>query len=628
MRRASFSLLSHLTQTKNTCRIISRCFLSDVKENPSIFSTSHLKSCHKSHGFLLYTNKNYQFQINPSRKLETLVEKTPPLSPRKRKIKDKEALEEAFESASTTDEIFEAFKAMESAFDEDDKRLGLACLKVGQHLDSEGIDPEKALSFASRALKILDKDDNTSLVPLAMALHLMGSVNYSLKRFNESLGFLNRANRVLGRIEEGGFGGDFDVRPVSHAVQLQLANTKTAMGRREEALVNLKMCLELKETILDPNSREFGVANRDLAEAYVTVLNFKEALPLCLKALEIHEAQLGSNSVEVAHDRRLLGVIYSGLEEHQKALEQNELSQKVMKNWGLGSDLLHAEIDAANIQIALGKYDEAINTLKGVVQQTDKESEIRALVFIAMAKALCNQEKFGDCKRCLEISCGILDKKEQASPSKVAEAYMEISMLYETMNEFETAISLLKRSLSIIEKIPQEQHSEGSASARIGWLLLLTGKVPQAIPYLENAAERLKESFGPKHFGVGYIYNNLGAAYLELDRPQSAAQMFALAKDIMDVSLGPHHADSIETCQNLANAYGAMGSYGLAMEFQQRVIDAWGNHGPNAIDEFREAHRLLEQLKKKARGSSDETHRKALPLPHAIDSVSVSTKGI
>ncbi|XP_077242013.1 protein KINESIN LIGHT CHAIN-RELATED 2-like [Tasmannia lanceolata] len=628
MRRASFSLLSHFTQTKNTCRIISRCFLSDVKENPSIFSTSHLKSCHKSHGFLLYTNKNHQFQINPSRKLETLVEKTPPLSPRKRKIKDKEALEEAFESASTTDEIFEAFKAMEFAFDEDDKRLGLACLKVGQHLDSEGIDPEKALSFASRALKILDKDDNTSLVPLAMALHLMGSVNYSLKRFNESLGFLNRANRVLGRIEEGGFGGDFDVRPVSHAVQLQLANTKTAMGRREEALVNLKMCLELKETILDPNSREFGVANRDLAEAYVTVLNFKEALPLCFKALEIHKAQLGSNSVEVAHDRRLLGVIYSGLEEHQKALEQNELSQKVMKNWGLGSDLLHAEIDAANIQIALGKYDEAINTLKGVVQQTDKESEIRALVFIAMAKALCNQEKFGDCKRCLEISCGILDKKEQASPSKVAEAYMEISMLYETMNEFETAISLLKRSLSIIEKIPQEQHSEGSASARIGWLLLLTGKVPQAIPYLENAAEILKESFGSKHFGVGYIYNNLGAAYLELDRPQSAAQMFALAKDIMDVSLGPHHADSIETCQNLANAYGAMGSYGLAMEFQQRVIDAWGNHGPNAIDEFREAHRLLEQLKKKARGSLDETHRKALPLPHAIDSVSVSTKGI
>ncbi|RXH87304.1 hypothetical protein DVH24_028804 [Malus domestica] len=134
-------------------------------------------------------------------------------------------------------------------------------------------------------------------------------------------------------------------------------------------------------------------------------------------------------------------------------------------------------------------------------------------------------------------------------------------MQYETMNEFETAISLLKRTLALLERLPQEQHSEGSVSARIGWLLLLTGKVSHAIPYLESAAERLKESFGPKHFGVGYIYNNLGAAYLELERPQSAAQMFTIVKDIMDVSLGPYHADSIESCQNLSKAYAAMGRY-------------------------------------------------------------------
>lgn len=136
---------------------------------------------------------------------------------------------------------------------------------------------------------------------------------------------------------------------------------------------------------------------------------------------------------------------------------------------------------------------------------------------------------------------------------------MEITTQYETMNEFETAISLLTKALAMLEKLPQEQHSVGSVSARIGWLLLLTGKVEEAIPYLEDAAERLKESFGSKHFSVGYVYNNLGAAYMELDRPQSAAQTFAYAKEIMDVSLGPHHADSIEACQNLSKAYAAMG---------------------------------------------------------------------
>lgn len=544
--------------------------------------------------------------------MDTLVETRPQISSRQRKIKEKSELEEAFESAETSEDMVKIFKDMEATFDE--RELGLAALKIGLKLDQEGEDPAKALSFADRALKALDEDNKPSIL-VAMTLQLMGSANYSLKRFNDSLGYLNRANRILGRLQGENANVD-DIWPILHAVQLELANVKTATGRREEALENLRKCMEIKELSLEEDSKELGKANRDLAEAYVAVLNFNEALRYCMKALEIHKKQLGNNSVEVAHDRRILGVIYSGLEEHEKALEQNTLSKKILKNWNLNSDLLRAEIDAANMLIALGRYDEATGTLRSIVPQTNADSETRALVLVSMAKALCNQEKFADSKRCLEIACGILDKRESTSPVEVAEAYSEISMQYEAMNEFEIAISLLKRSLALLEKLPQEQHSEGSISARIGWLLLLTGKVQQGIPYLESAAERLKDSFGPNHFGVGYIYNNLGAAYLELARPQSAAQMFAVAKDIMDVSLGPHHADSIEACQNLSRAYGEMGSYGLAIEFQQQAIDAWESHGAGAADELKEAHRLLEQLKQKASAASaNEFPSKALPLP-------------
>ncbi|MBA0737305.1 hypothetical protein Gogos_010775 [Gossypium gossypioides] len=481
---------------------------------------------------------------------------------RHRKLREKSDLEEAFESGKTSGEMFRVFKDMEACFDE--RELGIASLKIGLKLDREGEDPEKALSFADRALKVLDQDGKPSLL-VAVALQLMGSVSYGLKRFNDSLGYLNKANRLLGRLEEEGIANVENIRPLLHAVQLELGNVKTAMGRREEALLNFKKALEIKEMTLGKDSKELGVGYRDLAEAYVSVLNFKEALPFGLKTLEIHRKGLGHNSVEVAHDRRILGVIYTGMEEHEKALEQNQLSQRVLKNWGLSSELLRAEIDAANMQIALGKYDEAINTLKGIVQQTEKDNS----------------------KRCLEIACGNLDKKETVSPIEVAKAYCEISMLYENMNEFETAISLLKRTLAILEKRPQEQQSEGGVSTRIGWLLLLKGEVPQAIPYLENAVEKLKDSFGSRHFG-----------------------------DILDVSLGPHQADSIETCQNLSKAYSAMGSYTLSIEFQQRVIDAWEGHGPSTEEELREARHALEELKTKARGTStNRVPTKALPLP-------------
>jgi tetratricopeptide (TPR) repeat protein len=498
-----------------------------------------------------------------------------------------DAAEEAFEAARSTNDMLAAFSRLEGAVPANDKRLALACLKLGQHLEASGsADASRVLALALRCLGILEASPNASTpasasasdaVSLAMALHLAGSASFDLSRFHDALSLLSRAQRLLAPLlpDEGvAFGageepGGFDVRPVAHAVRLQLANVKTALGRREEALADMRACLDLKESILPPGSRELGVAYRDLAEAYATLLDFKQALPFCQKALKLHESTLGKNSVEVAHDRRLLGVIYTGLEQHEQALEQNEISQKVMKSWGAaGSDLLHAEIDAANIKIALGKFDEAVSVLKNVAKQVEKDNEMRALVFISMAKALANQEKVGDTKRCLEIACDILEKKEFATPDKVAEMYTEVSSLYEMVNEFEKAISLLKRGLGMLERIPQAQHLEGNVAARIGWLLLFTGKVTEAVPYLEDAVERMKDSFGPKHYGVGYVYNNLGAAYMEMDRPQSAAQMFALAKEVMDVSLGPHHSDTIEACQSLAKAYDAMGRYSFTNALQ------------------------------------------------------------
>uniref|UniRef100_A0ACD5ZGF2 Uncharacterized protein n=1 Tax=Avena sativa TaxID=4498 RepID=A0ACD5ZGF2_AVESA len=560
-----------------------------------------------------------------------------------------EAADEAFEAASTTNDMFAAFSRLQSALPPTDKRLALACLKLGQHLESSSsADASRVLELALRSIAILEAGgprssgaSDSDAVSLAMALHLAGSASFELTRFHDSLSFLSRALRLISPLlpskdaAAGDESGDpdaegFDVRPVAHAVRLQLANVKTAMGRREEALADMRACLELKESILPPGSRELGIAYRDVAEAHAAVLDFKQALPFCQKAPELHELTLGKNSVELAHDRRLLGVIYTGLEQHEQALEQNEIAQKVMRKWGVaGGDLLHAEIDAANIKIALGKFDEAVRVLKGAAKKVEKDSEPRALVFIYMAKALAHQEKVGDTKKCLEIACDILEKMESSAPDKVAELYVEVSSLYEMVNEFGKAISLMKRSLGMLERIPQAQHLEGNVSARIGWLLLLTGKVAEAVPYLEDAAQRMKETFGPKHFGVGYVYNNLGAAYMEMDRPQSAAQMFALAHEVIEVSLGPHHSDTIETCQSLANAYNTMGSYAMAMEFQKRVVDSWRNHGASARDELREAIRLYEQIEMKAMAyMSHDDSVIALPEPREQEEVDSEPKKV
>ncbi|XP_072960010.1 protein KINESIN LIGHT CHAIN-RELATED 2-like [Typha angustifolia] len=588
MRRASSSLLSSLSKSNHlSVNLLSNLFLHLPLRNHSPIYPSHLAPSSNP-----YSQSSLRCPSHRS------IQTQPWIPPSSRSYTPE------MESNPAPEEIIAAFEALESSLGgEDDKRLGVACLEVGEKLESFGSEElDKALAFALRAVKIFEKSDGGWSFSVAKALRLMGSISCKMKRFEESLEALNTADEILGALEKEGC-GESDVGLVRIAVQIQLASTKTAMGRRWEALVNLRRSVELKDLILEPNSLELGTAYKDLAEAYTVVLDFKEALPLCSKAMDIYKEQFGLNSMEVSQLRRLLGVIYVGLGENEKALEQSEVSMRVLEGLGLVTELLQVGIDVANIQISLGRLDEAINMLKRVIQQAEKDSETRAFVLVAMARALCCQEKFGESRRCLEIACGILDKKEAVCAAKVAEAYAEISMLYETMSEFETSLSLMKRTLAILETLPDEQHLEGSILARIGWLLLLTKRVPQAVPYLDSAIEKLKNCFGSKHFGLGFVFKHLGEAHLDMDQPQSAVKFLTLARDIIDISFGSDHEDSIDINQLLANAYGIMGSYTLAMDSQQRVIDAWERHGSSAIEDLREAHRLLQQLKKKAQGS-------------------------
>ncbi|CAN6296511.1 unnamed protein product [Urochloa humidicola] len=437
----------------------------------------------------------------------------------------------------------------------------LTLLEAAELHESEG-DHRKALDLALKALAPLQESHGGWSLPVARALRLAGAAASRAGLPGDGIESLGAAAEIVDYLAPARRGVQPEVAKVGAAVHEQLARAKMALGRRWDAVGNLRRALELKGAYLDQGSAELGDAYRDVAEAYAGVLDFDKALTLCMKALGIAEGRFGEDSTEVAK----------------------------------------VEIDGANIRILLGRSEEALNDLKRVMKRADKESEERALAYVTMAKILNSQERTGDAKRCLEIARGIIDTKDSVNPGRVAEAYAEISLLHEAMTEFETALSLMKRTLAFLEGTKEMQHIEGSISARMGWLLLHSERVAEAVPYLETAVEKLKNCFGPQHFGLGFAYKHLGQAYLETDRHESAVKFLTLAKDIVHATFGPTHEDSIDTTQSLANAYGVMGSYKLAMDFQEQVIDAYKRRGADSADDLREACRLREQIKMKEKG--------------------------
>uniref|UniRef100_A0ACD5WU88 Uncharacterized protein n=1 Tax=Avena sativa TaxID=4498 RepID=A0ACD5WU88_AVESA len=478
----------------------------------------------------------------------------------------------------------------------------LASLEAAERQESSG-DHQKALALALKALGSLQESHGGWSLPVARALRLAGTAAFRLGLLKDSLESLDAAAEIVDSL----LGRDAEAATVGAAVLEHLARTKTAMGRRWDAVADLRRALELKGRFLEGGSAELGDAYRDVAEACVGVLCFDKALPLCLRALEITEKRFGDGSAEVAKIRRILMVAYTGLGRNEEALEQNKLARMVYEGLGLDVELSLVEIDGAGLRVLLGRTEEAMNDLRKVMNRASKDSEERALAFVTMAKILCSQERQSDSRRCLEIARETLDSKRSANPDRFAGAYTEISMLYESMTEFEMSLCLMKKTLAFLEGVSGMQHLQGSISLRLGWLLMLTKRVDEAVPLLEKAVVKLKNCFGPLHFGLGFAYKHLGEANLELNQYQSAVKFFVVARDIITAAFGPKHEDSIEIIQLIANAYGLMGSYQHAEDYQLQVIAAYESCGPDSSYDILEARRLLEQLRKKAAGA-----------PHAV----------
>ncbi|XP_074316816.1 protein KINESIN LIGHT CHAIN-RELATED 2-like [Silene latifolia] len=531
----------------------------------------NLNPCSNSYGLFSKPFKTHQFHKNPSQNYSTHVGSTPyyvyyvERTPyyventiyykiKKNRSLIQDAVKEAKAAFTHREMLGHFITYMEDKFDEGE--LGAACLTIGFELDKEGEDPQKILSIANKSLALLDNaEENKCCLAVAMNLLLLGSTNRSLSKFDDALGFLNRAKNILDRLEDD-CKYEYGVKSVKitlHAVYMELVNVVVGMGRINEAVDYLRKSLVIKKFLMgmdrferygDPtrDMLRFGKANRDFAELCVMMKNFKDGLLYCKKAYDIHW--------DVDHERRLLGVIYAGMEDYAKAFEMNEQARRNFKGDRCRSDLIRSVIDYANVYIALGRYEYAVNALKEHEKAVEEDGE-NPFILMTMGKALVHQDNFEEAKRCFVIACNVLDKEEKANPLEVVVAYITMADQYEIMNDFEMAISLLMRAVTLLENLPEEQYSKGSVLSRIGSLLLLTGKVTEAKPYLERGAEIVKESYGCKHLGVGYMCKKLGRAYLELERPEEVAEMAVVAKDILDFSLDPHHNESIHTCQNL-----------------------------------------------------------------------------
>ncbi|KAM0944569.1 putative tetratricopeptide-like helical domain superfamily, malT-like TPR region [Dioscorea sansibarensis] len=503
----------------------------------------------------------------------------------------------------------------EEALDNPD--LGPFLLKQARDTIASGESPAKALEFAiraSRSLEMCAGDDDGMRLELAMSFHVTAAIYCSLGRFEEAVPVLEKAVDV----PDTARGSDHALAAFSG--HMQLGDTYSMLGRLDQSIAAYTKGLEIQIQALGESDPRVAETCRYLAEAHVQAMQFDAAEELCRKTLEIHREHSAPASVEEAADRRLMGLICEAKGDSEAALEHLVLASMAMIANGQEAEVAAIDVSIGNTYLSLGRFDEAVFSYQKaltVFKSTRGDSHPSvASVFVRLADLYLKTGKLRESKSYCENALRIYAKPVPGTTAEeIAGGLMEISAIYEAVNEPEEALKLLQKALKLLEDSPGQWSTVAGIEAQMGVMYYMVGRYAESRSSFGNAVAKLRASGERKSAFFGVLLNQMGLACVQLFKIDEAAELFEEARGILEQECGSYHQDTLGVYSNLAATYDAMGRVEDAIEILEYVLkvreEKLGTANPDVDDEKK---RLAELLKEAGRARN----RKAKSLENLL----------
>ncbi|KAK6913120.1 hypothetical protein RJ641_022721 [Dillenia turbinata] len=490
----------------------------------------------------------------------------------------------------------------------DNPNLGPFLLKQTRDSINAGDNPHKSLELALRAKKSFEKYENGKPnLDMVMCLHVLAAIYCRLGQYDDAIPILERSIEIQ-VIEEG----------ETHALAkfvgcMQLGDTYAMLGQIENSILCYTAGLEIQRQVLGELDPRVGESCRYLAEAHVQAMQFAEAEKLCQTALDIHRANGKPASLEEAADRRLMGLIYDAKGDHGAALEHFVLASMAMSAHGQEFDAATIDCSIGDSYLSLARYDEAVFSYQKaltVFKSTKGENHPSvASVFVRLADLYNKIGKFRESKSYCENALRIYKKPLPATPpEETATGLINVSAIYESMNELDQAVELLQKALKIYKDIPGQQSTTAGIEAQIGVMRYMMGNYTESYDSLKSSIEKLRASGEKKSSFFAIALNQMGLACVQRFATNEAVELFEEARDILEKECGQYHPDTLGVYSNLAGAYDAIGRLDDAIKILEYVVgmreEKLGTANPDVNDEKR---RLAELLKEAGRVRSTKS---------------------
>uniref|UniRef100_A0A2P2JRZ2 Kinesin light chain n=1 Tax=Rhizophora mucronata TaxID=61149 RepID=A0A2P2JRZ2_RHIMU len=447
--------------------------------------------------------------------------------------------------------------SLESELDNPD--IGRYLLKQARDLISSGDNPQKALELALRASKSFEICANGKpSLELVMSLHVTAAIYCSIGQYTDSIPILEHSIEIP-VIEEGQ-----EHALAKFAGYMQLGDTFAMLGQLENSTKCYTTGLDVQKQVLGDVDPRVGDTCRYLAEAHVQALQFDEAERFCQMALDIHRENGSPSSLEEAADRRLMGLIFETKGDHETALEHLVLASMAMVANGLEADVASIDCSIGDTYLSLTRYDEAVfayqKALTAFKTAKGENHPSVASVFVRLADLYNKTGKLKESKSYCENALHIYEKPAPGIPSEeIASGFTDVSAIYESMNDLDQAIKLLRKALKIYNDAPGQQSTIAGIEAQMGVIYYMLGNYSESYNSFQKAISKLRVSGEKKSAFFGIALNQMGLACVQRYSINEAAQLFEEAKGILEQEYGPYHLDTLGVYSNLAGTYDAMG---------------------------------------------------------------------
>jgi CHAT domain-containing protein/tetratricopeptide (TPR) repeat protein len=335
-----------------------------------------------------------------------------------------------------------------------------------------------------------------------------------------------------------------------------LAQLYAGLKQYDTATLLFERGVNIRKKISGENNADYALHVYIAAERLLDLWQYQKAFAYYKNALSITENTAGKENIQYAYCLEGLAGFYYVTGEYEKAVPLYLQSLAIKeKLYGKGYyDIALTMHNLGTTYFKMGNYEQAIPCFQRIAALNKKTPAIPQYSAYELNWQGLLYQSVGNYDKALSLYSQALNIPEYAgSKQRYANTLSNIAALYENLNDTKRALFYLEEARQITEKTSGQQSPDyATILYNLSTLYKKLNRYNTALQLCDETLTIRKRLYGEAHPQYALSLYLLGSIYMEIKKADAANTCFAKALEIQKQLLGEEHPDYINTLNKLA----------------------------------------------------------------------------